>query len=164
VDHLRVDYTVLKRGWVQDGEVCEILGIGAVPAATAAWLAEDCWLKVLVTDGEDIRAVAHAGRSIPARLRTALEERDRQCVVPGCAVRHGLEIHHYPDYRNGTPASLATCCRVCQWHHYLITYSGYRVEGAVGNWRWITPSGSNPSDDDHPEDSAGDPARHWPAE
>ncbi|MDP8957307.1 MAG: HNH endonuclease [Actinomycetota bacterium] len=51
-------------------------------------------LKVLLTDGCDIKAVAHAGRTIPAKLRTALEARDPTCIVPGCDAREDLEIDH----------------------------------------------------------------------
>ena len=40
---------------------------------------------LLVEDGEVLR-VAHLGRFIPAKVKTALIERDRACVVPGCAV------------------------------------------------------------------------------
>ncbi len=72
--HVRVDYSVLKRGYIQDGETCEIPGIGPIPASTAQDLARDSVLKILLTDGVDVRAVAHAGRTIPAHLRSALEE------------------------------------------------------------------------------------------
>lgn len=92
--HVRVDHTALVRGFTEEGEVCEVPGIGPIPVAAARRLADDAILKVLLTDGADIAAVAHLGRTIPARLRTALEARDPVCVVPGCDVRRGLEIDH----------------------------------------------------------------------
>ncbi|MGI9032902.1 MAG: HNH endonuclease signature motif containing protein [Acidimicrobiales bacterium] len=51
-------------------------------------------LKALVTKGVDVVAVAHAGRSVTAAQRSALEERDRTCVVAGCVTATGLEIDH----------------------------------------------------------------------
>ncbi len=46
---------------------------GPIPLTLARQLSEDAILKVLVTDGVDVKAVAHAGRTIPAHLRSALE-------------------------------------------------------------------------------------------
>ena len=43
------------------GEVCDIPGIGPIPVATARALADDGVLKVVVTKGVDVVAVAHAG-------------------------------------------------------------------------------------------------------
>ncbi len=148
--HVRVDYDVLQRGYIQHGETCEIPGIGPIPAATAQDLAQDSILKILLTDGVDIQAVAHGGRTIPAHLRSALEERDRQCCRPGCPASHGLEIHHLTPFAQGTPASLATCARVCQWDHHLITYCGYQLTGGPGHWIWVNPNDRPPGDPDPP--------------
>ncbi|MDQ3783694.1 MAG: 13E12 repeat family protein [Actinomycetota bacterium] len=81
--HVLVDHKALTRGHVEGAESCEIAGVGPIPAATARALASDSILSVLVTDGTDIKTVSHPGRTIPARLRTALLARDRKCVVPG---------------------------------------------------------------------------------
>ena len=74
--NLRVDHAAMVRGHVEGEEVCEIAGVGPVPVATVKAMAEDAYLKVIVTDGADVRAVAHASRYIPAKLRTAIEARD----------------------------------------------------------------------------------------
>jgi hypothetical protein len=55
-----VDHAALVRGHTATGEVCEIAGVGPIPVATARALAIDAYLRVLVTDGTDITAVAHA--------------------------------------------------------------------------------------------------------
>ena len=57
--------------------------VGPIPVGAARMLASDSILKVLLTKGAEIRTVAHVGRTIPARIRTALQERDPTCVVPG---------------------------------------------------------------------------------
>ena len=143
--HVRVDHAALVRGHVEHGELCEIPGIGPVPVEVARRLAVDSVLNVLVTDGVDVTAVAHSGRTVPAALRRALIERDPECVVPGCATRDGLEIDHLRPFAEGGPASLANLARMCHWHHYLKTHHGHLLErGAVGSdegpaWRWIAP-------------------------
>src|SRR5207302_996436 len=81
-------------------------------------LGSDATVHAVLTDGVDVTAVAHLGRTIPAHLRTALAERDPVCCVPGCDVRRGLEIDHRIPYAEGGPTSLANLARMCGWHHY----------------------------------------------
>ena len=143
--HVRVDHAALVRGHVEAGELCEIPGIGPVPVEVARRLAVDSILNVLVTDGVDVRSVAHSGRTVPASLRRALVERDPECVVPGCGTRDDLEIDHLRPFAEGGPASLANLARLCHWHHYLKTHHGHllerdEVDGANGpSWVWIAP-------------------------
>jgi len=134
--HVRVDHAALVRGRLEGGEVCEIPGIAPIPVATARRLADDAVLKVLVTNGVDVMAVAHGGRTIPAHLRTALEERDPKCCVPICEIRRGLEIDHRIPWAEGGPTSLENLARLCSWHHYLKTHCGFRLEGRPGAWSW----------------------------
>lgn len=138
--HVLVDHGALTRGSARGGERCEIPGIGTIPVATARMLASDAILKVLVTDGVDIKAVSHAGRNIPARLRTALEVRDPVCVVPGCGSRRGLQIDHTRPVSEGGATSLSNTGRLCGWHHYLKTHFGYRLSGGPGGWVWRGPT------------------------
>jgi hypothetical protein len=137
--HVRVDHSALVRGHKTKGETCEIPGIGPIPISAARRLLSDSILKVLVTDGCDVKAVAHAGRTIPSKVRTALEARDRTCVVPGCDVREGLEIDHVISVTEGGPTTLENLGRMCKWHHYLKTHCGYRLEGTPGFRRWVGP-------------------------
>jgi hypothetical protein len=60
--------------------------------------------------------------------------------VPACDVRKGLQIHHWgvPVAKLGK-ASMDNCCRVCRWHHYLITHHGYDLRRAGDRWTWIPP-------------------------
>ena len=103
-------------------------------------------LKALVTNGVDVVAVAHAGRTVTVAQRAALEERDPECVVPGCAVRTGLEIDHVDGWALTRTTTLERLARLCKWHHYEKTYCGYRLEGSAGDWRLVAP--------DHPPDDA----------
>ncbi len=140
--HVRVDHAALVRGTVEPGEICEIPGIGPIPVDVARTLAADSILSVLVTDGVDVRGVAHAGRTIPASVRRALSERDPVCVVPGCGQRDGLEIDHVEPFAGGGATRLDNLARLCHWHHYLKTHQGHRLERLGDGWRWTVPDGS----------------------
>ena len=148
VMHIRVNINALKRGHTENGEVCEIAGVGPIPVATATAYLGEAFLKLLVIDGVDIKTVAHMGRHIPAPLRTAVEERDRVCQVPTCDVTLGLEIDHIKPFAEGGAASLDNLVRLCKRHHLQKTHDGYRLErkeesprnGAKGTpWRWRPP-------------------------
>ncbi len=137
--HVTVDYEALMRGYTVEGERCEVPGLGPIPVALAQRMAEDCILKVLLTKGVEITAVAHAGRSIPAHIRTALEYRDPTCVVPWCGVRWGLQIDHRAPWSATQDTSLENMARLCRWHHYQKSHLGYTYRGGPGTWQWIPP-------------------------
>jgi len=142
--HVRVDHSALVRGSTKDGETCEIPGVGPIPVATARSLANDAFLSAIVTKGADVTAVAHLGRTIPARLRTAVEMRDPVCVVPGCDERERLEIDHIIGVVEKGPTALRNLARLCAWHHYLKTHHKYRLTGGPGSWSWEHPVGAGP--------------------
>ena len=139
VVHVVVDYDALMRGHTVTGEQCEIPGIGPIPVTLARQLSEDAVLKVLVTKGVDVTAVAHAGYTIPAHLRTALDIRDRTCIVPRCTVRRNLERDHRNTYSRTRVTKLDDLARLCRWHHYQKTFLGYTYRGGPGTWEWIPP-------------------------
>ena len=143
---VHVDATALFRGYVADGEMCEIRGVGPVPVATALSLLPDSWLKVVVKDGVDIRTVCHPGRTINAVLRTALEVRDPTCRVPGCDTALGLEIDHVVEVTQGGMTEIANLCRLCHYHHYLKTTHQYALSGGPGNWVWEPVGNASPAE------------------
>jgi Domain of unknown function (DUF222) len=136
---LRVDVSSLGRGERQGDETCEIDGVGPVPLATARRLMGDAVLKVVIRDGRDPRSVCALGRSLPAAVAVALEERDPGCQVPGCDHREFLEVHHLVPFGEGGPTRLDNLVRICRWHHDLVTYEGWRIEREVGGWGWHPP-------------------------
>jgi hypothetical protein len=138
--HLRVDLAALRRGELEGGEVCELPGVGPVPLATARNVLGESFLKVIIEDGVDVTSVCHVGRAVPAHIRSALENRDEKCVVPGCDVAKGLEIDHYRiAFENDGPTELWNLCRLCHWHHHLKTHCGYAITGKPGSWDWRAP-------------------------
>ena len=120
--------------------MCEIAGVGPVPVATARALLPEAFLKVVILDAVDVVSVCHVGRYVSAHVRTAIEERDQTCVVPGCDVAVGLEIDHWQtDYGEGGPTALFNLARLCHFHHAMKTYRGFGLGGGPGKWEWQPP-------------------------
>jgi hypothetical protein len=126
---VRVDKSAFDRGGTIDDEVCEIPGVGPIPVSVARELATDAFLKGLITDGTDVRAVSHPGRTMPARLRTALEELQPECVIAGCHVDRHLEFDHNVPVALGGRTELANPNRLCHHHHGRKTQRDLRVVG-----------------------------------
>ncbi len=160
----RVDLSAFLRGWVESGELCEIAGIGPVPVDTAKAVLSEAFLKLVITDGVDIRTVAHLGRAVSAHVRSALEARDPVCVVPGCGVAQSLEIDHWQfPFAEGGPTELWNLARICHRHHTMKTYQQWTLTGGPGQWTWHRPDPppAQGSDPDPPPDRA-DPAWEEP--
>lgn len=147
-----MSYEAIARGALDDGEVCEISGIGPVPLEVAGRLAADSILRVLVTKGGQPMAVTPGLRTIPRALRLLLEARDRTCVVPGCDVSFGLQIDHRKDFHLLGPTDLENCARLCKYHHDLKSYGGWHLQrNAEGSWAFSPP-------DDYRDPEPVDPA------
>jgi hypothetical protein len=134
----RVDHAAWVRGHTDPGETCEADGVGPVPVGAVRRAASDAVIKVVVLadDGDTVADIHHLGRTINARLRTALCERDRSCVVPGCLADRHLEIHHLDPINNHGPTSLANTCRICSHHHDQITLRGATLTGPAPHWTY----------------------------
>ncbi len=139
---VRVDHTALARGHTIDDETCELDGAGPIPVTTARAIANDAFLAAVVTNGTDIRSVAHLGRTVTAAQRTALVARDTECVVPGCHARHHLEIDHITGWALTRTTRLDDLARLCPHHHRLKTYDGWTLTGPPGQWAWHPPPGA----------------------
>lgn len=141
---VHVDHTALVRGHTEAGETCEIAGVGPFPVAVAQRFACDAYLKVLVEDATDILAVAHPGRTIPARLKTALEARDQECVIAGCHATRHLETDHNIPVSEGGETSIHNCHRLCPFPHDHKHRSHARLVGTPGQMTFAYPDGPAP--------------------
>ncbi len=139
----RVDHSAFVRGRTEPGEICEIAGIGPVPVFVAQKLAVDAVFKALIVDGTDVRAVSHLGRTIPARLRTAVVEEFGECAIAGCHVSRHLEIDHNTPVCERGPTELGNLCRLCRFHHGHKHVFNERVEGEGTN-RHLVPNPNRP--------------------
>ena len=137
--HVSVDSAALARGQTDDGELCAIRGVGPVPVTTARALLDDARVSVLVGDGDDITAVSSPKRTIPTKLRRALEARYPTCAVNTCANDQFLEIDHIVPVEDHGATELDNLWRICTHHHALKTHGGWRVIGRNGDRDLVPP-------------------------
>jgi hypothetical protein len=107
-----LDSAALPRGHTEPGERCEINGVPA-PVTIVRSLLDDAVVSVLVRDGDDITAVSSPKRTIPIKLRRALETRYPVCGVKGCANDQFLEIDHVVPLEDGGETSVHNTWRIC---------------------------------------------------
>jgi hypothetical protein len=135
-----VSLEALRRGQLEPGELCEVPGVGPVPLKVIENVVGDAMGKLVIRNGVDVTTVCHLGRTVPAHVETALEARDRTCVVPECDVTLSLEIDHWQvPFSEGGPTALWNLARLCRFHHQLKTYEGYELRGGPGHWEWVPP-------------------------
>jgi hypothetical protein len=145
VIHVRMDHAALERGHTERGEVCEVPEVGPVTVGWVQSLLPDAVVAALLVEDGEVLKVAHLGRVIPGKVRTALAERDRVCGVPGCAVDCELEIDHIRPIAAGGRSELVNLCRLCRFHHYLKTHHGWQISRAGKRWLWEGPHGPPPN-------------------
>ena len=164
---VRVDHRAFVSDHTEPGELCEIAGVGSIPVVVAQRLACDAFLKALITDGVDVLAVSHLGRTIPAHLRTAIEDLYQECVVEGCHVNSHLELDHNRPIEEGGPTELVNLNPLCSHHHDIKHKLHLRLEGKGTNKRLMptprTPSAALAAFGPHANPQAnGPPARDGP--
>jgi hypothetical protein len=139
-----VDSSALARGNTEAGERCEINGVGPVPVATARTMLDDAAVAVLVRDGDNITAVSSPKRTVPIKVRRALEADYTSCGVKTCANDQFLEIDHIVPLAEGGRTELANLWRICPHHHDLKTYFGWKVVGRNGTRDLVPPDDPDP--------------------
>ena len=132
--------TMRHWGHTVAGEACEIEGLGPVPVAVVESWRHDAYLRLIVTDGIDVKALTRRSRYVDAHQDAALAVRDRRCVVTGCDVDWRLERDHRVPYAQCHTTSLDGLGRMCWWHHLLKT-KGWALGGGPGCYR-LTPPGT----------------------
>ena len=75
-----VDYEAIKRGWAEGDERREIAGARPISVATARSMMTDAFGAAIVANAVDVFTVAHLGRSVIERQRTAPEARGYRCA------------------------------------------------------------------------------------
>jgi hypothetical protein len=145
---VRIDWEALTRGRVEQGELCEIAGVGPVPVS---WVRDllangDPFVSVILTKGVDVHTVAHLGRQPRAFQRTALQWLMPTCTVEGCNCTDHLEYDHRDDWASTRRTPTDGLDALCQHHHDLKTYHGWALVHGRGK-RAMVP----PDHPDHPE-------------
>ena len=90
--------------------------------------------------------VGRAERTVPPRLRRALEVRDQRCAFPGCHAHvRRCHAHHVVPWEDGGPTELPNTALLCVAHHHAVHEGGWTMtlkHGFTGHERdcWdVTP-------------------------
>jgi hypothetical protein len=125
------DHAAMLRGHTEAGEVCEIEGLGPVPVSVVKEWEADSYLRLIVTDGIDVKAISRRSRHIDRNQDAALRARDRKCIIEGCDVTWRLERDHHVPFSEGGPTSVDNLGRMC-WRHHALKSKGWRLTGGPG--------------------------------
>lgn len=137
---VRIDHQALTRGHTIAGETCDIVGLGTIPVSTVKEMMGDAFLAAIVTDGVDVRSVAHLGRQATAHQQTALEFTQPDCDVLGCARTMFLQTDHRTGWAKTKDTVYDDLDRLCEQHHALKTHHGWRLEPGHGKRRFLPPN------------------------
>jgi 5-methylcytosine-specific restriction endonuclease McrA len=134
-----VESSALARGHTERGERCEISEVGPVPVTTVRALLDDASVTVMTREGDDITTVSRPSRTIPIKLRRALESRYPTCAVQSCASDQYLEVDHIVALEDHGRTEIDNLWRLCSHHHRLKTYGGWTVVGRNGDRDLVPP-------------------------
>jgi hypothetical protein len=98
--------------------------------------------RVVMTHGPDgsVLDVGRRTRSVPPRMRRALDHRDGGCRFPGCGSRF-CDAHHVRHWADGGETALDNLVLLCRIHHRAVHEEGFDVEMVAGVPRFRRPDG-----------------------
>ncbi|MBM3672485.1 MAG: hypothetical protein FJW86_09955 [Actinobacteria bacterium] len=122
-------------------DMCEIPGVGPVPASHARDVLGDGLLELVITDGVDVQSVVSTTRHVPKALKIAIDERDGgRCKVRDCDYSLGIERHHTQLFSEHHLTTYEVLGDLCDEHHDLVTYRGYEtIDNGDGIWTLRPP-------------------------
>jgi hypothetical protein len=101
---------------------------GSEPRSAGDQLAD-----LLLSDSVEVLYVGRAERTVPPRLRRALEARDQHCVFPGCRAHpRRCHAHHVREWENGGTTDLDNCALLCVHHHHAVHEGGWTITRTPG--------------------------------
>jgi hypothetical protein len=112
-----------------DAAPAELLGVGAIHAATLQRLACDADVSEIVESpaGEPLD-VGRARRTAPPQMRRALVNRFRGCSWPGCdRPPEWTESHHIQPWSIGGRTKVDNLVLLCRVHHRYVHEEGWRL-------------------------------------
>jgi len=93
---------------------------------TAAWTCDATFQMLFTTQGRALGV--GPTRTLPRRLRLAVEQRDGGCRVPGCASRI-VHLHHIHHHAHGGPSTTTNLIALCPAHHRALHRGELRLAG-----------------------------------
>lgn len=101
-----------------DGTVGGHLHLGpALPDALRRYLGCDARARLVVERAGVALSVGRAHHIVAERTRTAVEDRDGGCRVPGCERNRWLQIHHIRHWEDAGPTDTENLLALCSAHH-----------------------------------------------
>jgi hypothetical protein len=100
-----------------------------VPDAVRRYLSCDADVRAVIEADGVLVAMSSRLRTVDDRMRAVVEHRDGGCVVPGCAQRRWLHIHHLVHCEDGGPTESSNLCALCPLHHRLHHAGRLNIEG-----------------------------------
>jgi hypothetical protein len=136
---LRLDLSALVRGHVEEGESCEIAGLGPISVAAAREMLGESVFKLVLTDGIAVRNVTHLGRGPTAAQRIALMWEQPVCTREGCGHTVRLEYDHREDWAVTHHTRLDELDPTCDEDHDRKTYQGWAFVDGTGVRPMVPP-------------------------
>jgi hypothetical protein len=143
---VRVDHSALVRGAVEGEEVCEIAGLGPIPARVARDLLGDAVVKLILSKRVDVANVTHLGRGPTVAQKIALWWRTPQCTTLDCTRVQRIQFDHRKEWRTTHHTRLDEGDGLCGHCHDLKTRFGWALVEGNGK-RPLVP----PDDPRHPK-------------
>ena len=86
--------------------------------------------------------VGRKTRTVPPRIRRALQARDRSCRFPGCTARR-CDAHHVEHWIDGGATSLDNLVLLCRRHHRSVHEGGFELrQHRDGTTAFLRPNGT----------------------
>jgi hypothetical protein len=148
---LRLDLTALTRGHVEDGELCEITGIGPIPVTVARQLLGESILHLVLTKGTDVANITHLGRGPNAAQRLALLWQNPGCTAQSCPCTL-VDADHRIDWTITHHTRVDETDLLCDFHHNLKTQHGWALVQGQGKRPMVPPD--DPRHPDHQQTQA----------
>ena len=149
---LRVDLDALVRGRTKGDELCDIAGVGAVPARVARGLLGEAILKLVITRGIDVVNVTNLGRGPTAAQRVALLWTSPWCTNSRCSHTLQIQYDHRKPWTEVHETTIDNLDRLCSPCHKRKTHEGWALVEGKGR-RPLVP----PDDPRHAGNRAGRP-------
>ena len=139
---LHVDIDTLREHDSNGEEQCNLDQQRWVSPATAKRLSCDASLMTVLEnkDGKVLN-IGRRSRTVPQRMRKALELRDKTCRFPGCCEHRYVDAHHIQHWVEGGETSLDNLVTLCRHHHRLLHRGAFSIAKENNALKFITADG-----------------------
>lgn len=136
---VRVDLEALNRGWQEGDEVCDMPGLGPISVPAARVLLPESIVRLIITRGQEVASVVHAGRGPNTAQKMALYWLQPTCTVEGCNSQI-VQADHRIDWAATHHTTLAELDHLCPHHHDLKTHKSWALVPGDGKRAFVPPA------------------------